>query len=52
MKALIIEEKEIEHLFERLKLENYKLQGHMNPEDEIFRHYNYVLRTWLAEQGM
>ena len=51
MKALIIKEEDVEVLHERLELEKYKMQGHQEPVEEIFRHFNYVVRTWFQEQG-
>ena len=52
MKALIIEEKDIKVLRDRLKLERFKLQGDQLPVDEIFRHFNYIIESWLTEQGL
>ena len=51
MKVLLIEEKYVEVLMDRLKLEKFELQGYQKPVDEIFRHFNYVIRTWFTEQG-
>ena len=51
MKVLIIEEKDIKVLEERLELQHLKLQGKQEPVDQIYRQFNYIIRTWLEEQG-
>ena len=45
-----IQYKDIKILHERLQLEKFKRQGSQEPTDEIYRHFNYVVRTWLEEQ--
>ncbi len=47
MRALIIEEKDIQVLRDRLKLEKFNQQGFQKPVDEIYRHFNFVVETWL-----
>ncbi len=52
MKALIIKEEDIRVLHERLQLEKFQIQERgQEPVDQIFRHFNYVVRTWFEEQG-
>ena len=51
MKALIIEEKDIKTLEQRLELEHLKLQNSQKPVDQIYRHFNFIIQTWLQEQG-
>jgi len=51
MKALIIEEKDIKILEERLELKHLRLTGKQKPIDEIYRHFNYIIQCWLTEQG-
>jgi len=52
MKALIIEEKDVDVLFERLELERYKQNERQNTADDMHRWFNYVVRTWFQEQGL
>ncbi len=52
MKALIIKEKDVEILRDRLKLEKFRQSEHQNPVEEIYRHFNYVIENWLKEQGL
>ena len=52
MKALIIKEEDIQTLHQRLELEKFKIQERgQAPVDQIYRHFNYVVRTWFEEQG-
>jgi len=52
MKALIIEEKDIKVLEERLELQKLKIkeQG-QTPLEQIHRQFNYIIKTWFEEQG-
>ena len=52
MKALIIQEKDIKVLRDRLKLEKFQQSRHQKPVEEIYRHFNYVIENWLTEQGL
>jgi hypothetical protein len=53
MKALIIEEKDVKVLYERLELKKLQIQEHgQTPLDQIHRQMNYVIRNWFEEQGM
>lgn len=51
MRAIIIEEKDIKALMERLELKKLQLRGTQTPEDEIHRHFHFVVCGWLQEQG-
>ena len=52
MKALIIKEKDIEVLRDRLKLVKFTQTRYQQPVEEIYRHFNYVVENWLREQGL
>lgn len=52
MKVIIIEEKDIKALMERLELQKYRLTGHLKePADEMHRRFHYVVVSWVQEQG-
>jgi len=51
MKMIVIEEKDVRALVERLELEKFRLTGHQKPVDEIHRRFHHVVVTWLQEQG-
>ncbi len=52
MKVLIIKEADIKILRERLELAKYKQHASQKPVDAIYRHFNYVVESWLIEQGL
>ena len=51
MKAIIIDDKDVKALINKLKLEREELRDAMAPVDEIYRRYNYVLVNWFQDQG-
>ncbi len=52
MRALIIEEKEVKNLIDRLELRKMKLNKSMLTEDAIHRMFHYEVVKWFQEQGM
>lgn len=53
MKALIIQEKDIQTLHQRLELEKFKIQERgLDQVEQIHRQFNYIIRTWFEEQGL
>lgn len=52
MKALIIKEEDIKVLDERLLLEKFKIREHGQASvEQMYRQFNYIVRTWFSEQG-
>ncbi len=54
MKALIIEEKDVQALMAKLELELERFQlekDAMRPIDALHRRFHYVIVNWLHEQG-
>lgn len=51
MKVIVIKEKDIQTLMKRLELQKFRLRGSQKPEDEIHRHFHYIVCSWLQEQG-
>ncbi len=52
MKALIIKEKEVKNLLDRLELRNLKLTKGQFTEDTIHRLFHYEVVKWFQEQGL
>ena len=42
---------DIKVLEERLELKKMRLRGLQLPEDEMYRHFNYIIQDWFREQG-
>ena len=51
MKVIIIEEKDIKALMERLELEKFQLNQRRDHVDEMNRRFHYVVCSWFQEQG-
>jgi len=51
MKVIVIEEKDIKSLMEQLELEKFRMMGHREPVDEMYRHFHYIVCNWVQEQG-
>ncbi len=51
MKALIIEEKDVQTLLDRLELQNLRLTKGQFTEDTIHRFFHGEVVKWFQEQG-
>lgn len=54
MRALIIEEKEVKNLIDRLALKKMRIRegGGLIPEEEMHKRFHYEVVKWFQEQGM
>ena len=51
MKVIVVSENDITQLMENLEFEKLKLKRTQLPEEQIYRHFNYVVVNWLHEHG-
>lgn len=56
MRVILVEEKDIRTLMERLELEKFQCRDRYTSEElreamQMHRHFHYVVVSWLQEQG-
>ena len=53
MRLIVVEEKDIVALIEKLKLEKFQIKkdSHQSPVEEIHRRFHYVVCSWVQEHG-
>ncbi len=51
MKVIVIGEDDIKQLMENLEFEKLKMNRSQLPEEQIYRHFNYVVVEWLHQHG-
>ncbi len=51
MKVIVVEEKDISQLMENLDFEKLKMSRSQLPEEQIHRHFRYVVVKWIHEHG-
>ncbi len=51
MKVIVIKEEDILQLMVNLEIKKFRLTGGQHVEEQVYRHFNYVVVNWLHEHG-